>query len=106
MNGARKREGELTLNEIPFRLDQISPQLHKHSNDDTHDQATIDRRNQLNERTQRGMRQRVAIVRELERERGRLTAVRRRLPEYPEGTTIAQLGADVLVECEYERRSA
>jgi hypothetical protein len=106
VNGVVRREGELTAEECSPWVDRIDVQLRKNGDEDTQEQARIDRRNELNELGQRGMRARAAHSRELQAERDRVRAAQYQLKQYPEGTTIEQLGADVLAECHYERRSA
>lgn len=106
INGVATREGELTKAQIPLRLEQIDAQRRTIHKKDTHQQARIDRRNELNRADEAEMRVRRALTRELQAEADRLAAAEQVLVEYPAGTTITELDADVLVECGYERRSA
>lgn len=106
VNGVATREGELTKTLIPLRLDQITKQRQAGRDKDTHAQARIDRRNELIRQDEAEMRVRRALDRELQSEADRLAAVERVLAGCPEGTTITELGAEVLVECGYARRSA
>ncbi len=106
VNGIATREGELTKTLIPLRLDQIASQRQAGRDKDTHTQARIDRRNELNRQDEAEMRVRRALDRELQSEADRLAAVERVLVEYPDGTTITELDPEVLVGCGYERRSA
>lgn len=106
VNGIATREGELTKTLIPLRLDQIATQRQAGLDKDTHTQARIDRRNELNRQDEAEMRVRRALDRELQSEADRLAAVERALAEYPDGTTITELDAEVLAGCGYERRSA
>jgi hypothetical protein len=106
INGVATREGELTKAQIPLRLEQIDTQCRTSRDKDTHQQARIDRRNELNRQDEAEMRVRRALALELQAEAERLAAVERVLVEYPDGTTITELDADVLAGCGYERRSA
>jgi hypothetical protein len=106
INGLATREGELTKAQIPLRLEQIDMQCRASRDKDTHQQARIDRRNELNRHDEAEMRVRRAYAQELQAEAGRLAAVERVLAERPDGTTITELDAKVLIECGYERRSA
>lgn len=105
INGVATREGELTKAQIPLRLEQIDTQCRTIRDKDTHQQARIDRRNELNRQDEAEMRVRRALTRELQAEADRLAAAERVLVEYPAGTTITELDAEVLTECGYERRS-
>lgn len=106
INGVATREGELTKTQIPLRLEQIDTQRRTIRDKDTHQQARIDRRNELNRADEAEMRVRRALARELQAEADRLAAAERVLVEYPAGTTITELDAEVLAECGYEKRSA
>lgn len=105
VNGVATREGELTKALIPLRLDQIATQRQAGRDKDTHAQARIDRRNDLNRQDEAEMRVRRALDRELQSEADRLAAVERALADFPDGTTITELDAEVLVGCGYVRRS-
>lgn len=106
INGVATREGELTKAQIPLRLEQIDTQCRASGAKDTHQQARIDSRNELNRKDEAEIRVRRALTRELQAEAERLAAVDRVLAEHPDGTTITELDADVLAGCGYERRSA
>ena len=106
INGVATREGELTKAQIPLRLEQIAADRRVIRDKITHLRATIDRRYELNRQTEAEERVQRALDRESEAAESRLAAVAPVLAGRPDGTTITELDAKVLIECGYERRSA
>lgn len=96
INGVAMREGEMKKPEIAIRRDQIALQRWTIRDKDAHSQARIRREDEA-------IRVRRAQDRELEAENNRLSAVERVLPD---GAAIAELAAETLIECGYERRAA
>lgn len=102
VGGVATREGELTKELIPLRLEQVHATVRSERDKDTHIGARVDRRNELNRQDEAQRRVHLALIREAEAEAERLTAVGRVLPD---GATIAELDPETLAECGYQRRT-